>query len=149
MPGGVGKSPSEVRRTEGANRRLVVVGDQGKVEQAIAFEEGEVGGGSGHETGSNSGMLGTLCADLYKRSMAQMNVSIPDRLKGWAEQRVAEGRYSSTSDYIRDLVRRDQEHEEKLRRLQAAIDEGRASGTSKRGVDDIIADGRRRRAAAE
>jgi antitoxin ParD1/3/4 len=81
--------------------------------------------------------------------MAQMNVSIPDKLKGWAEQRVAEGRYSSTSDYIRDLVRRDQENEEKLRRLQAAIDEGRASGISKRTIEDIIADGRRRRAAAE
>jgi antitoxin ParD1/3/4 len=38
--------------------------------------------------------------------MAQMNISIPDKLKGWAESRVAEGRYSSTSDYIRDLVRR-------------------------------------------
>ena len=81
--------------------------------------------------------------------MAQMNVSIPDKLKSWAEQRVAEGRYSSTSDYIRDLVRRDQEREEKLRRLQAAIDEGRASGISTRTVKDIIADGRRRRAAAE
>ena len=64
--------------------------------------------------------------------MAQMNVSIPDKLKGWAESRVAEGRYSSTSDYVRDLVRRDQEREEKLRALQAAIDEGRASGVSER-----------------
>ena len=78
--------------------------------------------------------------------MAQMNVSIPDKLKGWAEARVAEGRYSSTSDYIRDLVRRDQEREEKLRALQAAIDEGRASGISKRTIADIIADGRKRRA---
>ena len=81
--------------------------------------------------------------------MAQMNISIPDKLKGWAEQRVAEGRYSSTSDYVRDLVRRDQENEEKLRRLQAAIDEGRNSGISGRTIEDIIADGRRRRAAAE
>ena len=64
--------------------------------------------------------------------MAQMNVSIPDKLKGWAESRVAEGRYSSTSDYVRDLVRRDQEREEARRRLQAAIDEGRASGVSDR-----------------
>ena len=62
--------------------------------------------------------------------MAQMNISIPDRLKGWAEQRVAEGRYSSTSDYVRDLVRRDQEAEEARRRLKAAIDEGLASGVS-------------------
>jgi antitoxin ParD1/3/4 len=64
--------------------------------------------------------------------MAQMNISIPDKLKGWAEARVAEGRYSSTSDYVRDLVRRDQEQAEKLARLQAAIDEGLASGVSDR-----------------
>jgi antitoxin ParD1/3/4 len=72
--------------------------------------------------------------------MAQMNVSIPDKLKGWAEQRVAEGRYSSTSDYIRDLVRRDQENEERVRRLQAAIDEGRASGVSERDPFDYLAE---------
>jgi len=77
--------------------------------------------------------------------MAQMNISIPDKLKGWAEQRVAEGRYSSTSDYVRDLVRRDQEGEEARRRLQAAIDEGRNSGISSRTIEDIIADGRKRR----
>jgi antitoxin ParD1/3/4 len=70
--------------------------------------------------------------------MAQMNVSIPEKLKGWAEQRVAEGRYSSTSDYIRDLVRRDQEQEEKRQRLQAAIDEGLASGVSERDPFDYV-----------
>lgn len=71
--------------------------------------------------------------------MAQMNVSIPDKLKGWAEQRVAEGRYSSTSDYIRDLVRRDQEYQRQVDRLQAAIDEGRASGVSERDPFDYLA----------
>ncbi|MFW2830749.1 type II toxin-antitoxin system ParD family antitoxin [Sphingomonas sp. ID0503] len=75
-----------------------------------------------------------------------MNISIPEQLKRWAEARVAEGRYSSTSDYVRDLVRRDQEQAEKLARLQAAIDEGRASGISKRSIEDIIADARKRRA---
>jgi len=79
--------------------------------------------------------------------MAQMNISIPEKLKSWAEQRVAEGRYSSTSDYVRDLVRRDQETEEAIRRLQAAIEEGRASKVSDRTIDDIIADGRKRRAS--
>ena len=72
--------------------------------------------------------------------MAQMNVSIPDKLKGWAESRVAEGRYSSTSDYIRDLVRRDQEQEERLRALQAAIDEGRSSGISDRDPFEYLAE---------
>ena len=79
--------------------------------------------------------------------MAQMNVSIPDKLKGWAESRVAEGRYSSTSDYVRDLVRRDQEAEEKLQRLRAAIDEGLASPETDSTIESIIAEGRRRRAA--
>ncbi len=79
--------------------------------------------------------------------MAQMNISIPDRLKGWAERRVAEGRYSSTSDYVRDLIRRDEEYQEKVDRLQAAIDEGRASGISTRSIEDIITDARKRRNA--
>ncbi|WP_374132134.1 type II toxin-antitoxin system ParD family antitoxin [Sphingomonas sp. 28-62-20] len=64
--------------------------------------------------------------------MAQMNISIPEALKSWAEARVAEGSYSSTSDYVRDLVRRDRDYAEKLKALQAAIDVGRASGVSER-----------------
>jgi antitoxin ParD1/3/4 len=59
-----------------------------------------------------------------------MNVSIPDKLKNWAESRVAEGRHGSTSDYVRG----DQEAEEARRRLQAAIDEGRASGPARAGL---------------
>lgn len=71
--------------------------------------------------------------------MAQMNVSVPEALKAWAEARVAEGRYSSTSDYVRDLMRRDQARAEKIAALQAAIDEGRASGVSDRSISDILA----------
>ena len=80
--------------------------------------------------------------------MTQMNISIPDALKRWAEQRVAEGRCSSTSDYVRDLVRRDQEAEEakarEIERLRAAWDEGLASGPAVEGnfdVEDIVARG--------
>ena len=74
--------------------------------------------------------------------MAQMNVSVPDQLKAWAEARVAEGRYSSTSDYVRDLMRRDQDAVEARARLQAAIDVGRASPPSDRTLADIIAERR-------
>ena len=72
--------------------------------------------------------------------MAQMNVSLPDQLKLWAEARVAEGRYSSTSDYMRDLIRRDQEAEEARRhetaRLRMAWEEGLASGPAAPIPDD-------------
>nr|WP_294138200.1 type II toxin-antitoxin system ParD family antitoxin [Sphingobium sp.] len=76
--------------------------------------------------------------------MAQINISLPDGLKSWIEARVAEGRYSSSSDYVRDLVRREQEAEEKQHLLRAAIEEGRASGISDRTIEDIIADWRKR-----
>lgn len=79
-----------------------------------------------------------------KIDMAQMNVSVPDGLKAWAEARVAEGRYSSTSDYVRDLMRRDQERAEKIANFQRLVDEGRASGISDRTMQDILAEGRRR-----
>lgn len=36
-----------------------------------------------------------------------MNVSLPDALKAWAESRAQTGRYRNTSDYVRDLIRRD------------------------------------------
>lgn len=71
--------------------------------------------------------------------MAQMNISLPDKLKSWAEARVAGGRYSSTSDYVRDLMRRDQEAAQAVVRLQALIDEGRTSSPSDLTIEDIIA----------
>ena len=70
--------------------------------------------------------------------MAQMNVSLPEGLKSWAEARVAEGRYSSTSDYVRDLVRRDQDDALRLKALKAAIDDGVASGLSERDPFDYL-----------
>jgi antitoxin ParD1/3/4 len=70
--------------------------------------------------------------------MAQMNISVPDGLKAWADQRVAEGRYSSTSDLIRDLIRSRQDEEAQLAALQAAIDKGRASGVDPRPVAEIF-----------
>jgi antitoxin ParD1/3/4 len=70
--------------------------------------------------------------------MAQMNISVPDGLKAWADQRVAEGRYSSTSDLIRDLIRSRQDEEAQLAALQAEIDKGRASGVDPRPVAEIF-----------
>ncbi len=78
----------------------------------------------------------------YYMCMAQMNISIPDKLKNWVENRVADGSYASSSDYMRDLVRRDQRTEEARIRLHAEIDRGLASPESDRTIADIIAEGR-------
>ena len=71
--------------------------------------------------------------------MAQMNISLPDKLKAWVDARVAEGRYSSASDYVRELMRRDLDAAESTARLQAAIDSGRASPASDTTIEAIIA----------
>lgn len=59
--------------------------------------------------------------------MATMNISLSDPLKEFVDQEVSEGGYSSTSDYVRDLIRqrRRQKAEDLLRAL---IAEGLASG---------------------
>lgn len=60
--------------------------------------------------------------------MATMNVSIPDPMKAWVEERTRGGSFSNTSDYVRHLIRRDQERSQAAAQLQAAITEGLESG---------------------
>ena len=72
--------------------------------------------------------------------MATMNISLPDPMKHWVEDQAETGRYSNASDYVRDLIRKDQERVMKIAHMQALVDEGRASGISTRGVEDIFAD---------
>lgn len=60
--------------------------------------------------------------------MATMNVSLPDPMKDWVEGQTKSGRYSNASDYVRDLIRRDQDRQTAVAELQTLVDEGRASG---------------------
>ena len=39
--------------------------------------------------------------------MVTLNVSLPGQLRNWIVQQVDTGRYSSASDYLRDLIRDD------------------------------------------
>ncbi len=71
--------------------------------------------------------------------MATMNVSLPDAMKEWVEAQARGGRYSNASDYVRDLVRRDQERAQKILELQALISEGIESGVSEKSMGDILA----------
>ena len=71
--------------------------------------------------------------------MSQLNVSIPPALKSWIDVRVAEGRHSSASDYVRDLVRRDQESAgDETVWLRGLIEEGLASGVIEKDAKDVL-----------
>lgn len=69
--------------------------------------------------------------------MATMNVSLPDPMKEWVEARARTGRYSNASDYVRELIRRDQERADRIADLQTLVNEGLASGVSSRSREGI------------
>jgi antitoxin ParD1/3/4 len=72
--------------------------------------------------------------------MANLNISMPPELEQWVDSRIAQGRYADAADYLRDLVRRDQEQAEEDREwLKAMIAEGEASGILNDKPEDIIA----------
>lgn len=81
--------------------------------------------------------------------MATMNVSLPDAMKDWVEGRTETGRYSNSSDYVRDLIRRDQEREAKIKAMQTLIDEAIEGGESERSLEEILEDARRQARANE
>lgn len=60
--------------------------------------------------------------------MGTMNISLPDPMKSWVEDQSKSGRYANTSDYMRDLIRRDRARHEAIAEIQAAVDTGLNSG---------------------
>ncbi|OYW64477.1 MAG: antitoxin [Bosea sp. 12-68-7] len=73
-----------------------------------------------------------------------MNISLPDQMKAWVEAQTETGRYGNASDYVRDLIRRDQEKRDSIARIQQAIDEGVRSGIGTRTMDELWAESCRR-----
>ena len=69
--------------------------------------------------------------------MATMNVSLPGPMKHWVEQQAETGRFSNASDYVRDLIRRDQQRADGMHELQRLITEGIESGDSTLTMEDI------------
>jgi antitoxin ParD1/3/4 len=59
--------------------------------------------------------------------MQTMNISLPDQLKEFVDNQVGSGRYSTVSDYVRDLIR-DDEKRAAQEKLEALLVEGIQSG---------------------
>ena len=52
-------------------------------------------------------------------AMTSLNISLPDPLKTYVEERVASGDYGTPSEFIRNLIRQDKEH--RRARLEAEL----------------------------
>ncbi len=55
--------------------------------------------------------------------MQSMNISLPEPLKEFVDGQVASGRYSSASEYVRELIREDEKRKAK-ERLEVLLLEG-------------------------
>ena len=55
--------------------------------------------------------------------MSTMNISLPDALKSFVDEQVSQRGYGTSSEYVRELIRRDQDR----RQLRGLLLEGAAS----------------------
>ncbi len=59
--------------------------------------------------------------------MASLNISLPAPLREWIESQIKGGRYGNASEYVRELIRRDQERQAQ-QRLEQVLLQGVKSG---------------------
>jgi antitoxin ParD1/3/4 len=84
------------------------------------------------------------CAYSFERSIAMptRNVNLTDELDRFVAAKVATGRYENASEVVRaalrSLEREEQLYDAKLAALQAAIDDGDASGIADNGVFERV-----------
>jgi len=70
--------------------------------------------------------------------MSSMSVSLSETMCGFIKSRVSSGDYHNESEYIRDLVRRDQERLNQELRLAKLLEEAEQSGLSDKSLPDIM-----------
>lgn len=70
--------------------------------------------------------------------MVTLSVSLPERMKQYVDAQVDGGEFVDAGDYLRDLVRRDQER--RLQELRQVVEDALAGGLSSRTTDEIFAE---------
>lgn len=63
-----------------------------------------------------------------------MNISLPESLKAFVDEQVTQGGYGTSSEYIRELIRRDQDR----RRLRGLLLAGAASAPGETADEDYF-----------
>ena len=74
-------------------------------------------------------------------------ITVTNKQDQWIKAQIAAGEFTNDSEYIRDLLRRDQEQNAKFAALKAAIQEGLDSGISDKTVRDVWKEAEQRYAA--
>lgn len=71
-------------------------------------------------------------------STIRKTLTFTDQQDRWIKAQIEGGDFTNESEYIRHLIRQDQERKAKLQDLKVAIREGIDSGVSNRSVSEIM-----------
>ena len=83
-------------------------------------------------------------------SMHRKTITLTEQQDDWVKGQIESGQFGNDSEYIRHLIRRDQQAQERLATLRQALAEGESSGEPKPlDVSAIKAAGRKRMKAAD
>ena len=63
--------------------------------------------------------------------MQRKNITLTEQQDDWVKAQIESGHLGKDSEYIRDLIRKDQQAKERLTILRQALIEGESSGESK------------------
>lgn len=78
-------------------------------------------------------------------SMRRKTITLTEQQDGWVKAQIESGHFGNDSEYIRDLIRRDQQAKQRLAILRQALVEGESSGNPKPlDISAIKAAGRKR-----
>ncbi|MFZ1180371.1 MAG: type II toxin-antitoxin system ParD family antitoxin [Herbaspirillum sp.] len=73
-------------------------------------------------------MLLMLYLGGYIMGTVRKTITLTDKQDGWIKAQIDAGHYTNDSEYIRDLIRREQERSAEIEAIRAALIEGEASG---------------------
>lgn len=77
--------------------------------------------------------------------MTRHTISLPDQLSQFVSQQVDSGKFSSISDYLRDLIRNDQKDKEQaIEQLRQLIQEGEQGNFVPFSMEDIVANAKKK-----
>ncbi len=77
-------------------------------------------------------------------SMQRKTITVTEQQDRWIKSQVDSGQYGNDSEYLRELIRHDQEYKHKIELLRFALVEGEESGISERSMTDILNDAKKR-----
>jgi antitoxin ParD1/3/4 len=108
---------------------------------AMPFASSDVCGRDA-QASRRSGCFAKFCQERFTiHGMSTMNISLPDSLKDFVDEQVNERGYGTSSDYVRELIRKDKDRLE----LRGLLLEGATSAPTKP-IDDAYFDSLRRKA---